>query len=644
MAVDMNYKIIVGKPMPLGTTKIAGGINFAVMVQGKEDKNCSVILYKKGTLEVVTEIAFSKEMKFGKVYAMCIQGISLNEFDYNYRIGNKVVTDPYAMIINGGKVFGENDKTKKTSAVYEDKFKWDGDAFPKTSFSDSIIYRLHVRGFTMNRYSRVRKKGTFAGIVEKIPYLKQLGITMVELMPAYEFNENSGTLPDKVNYWGYTDADYLMPKVAYSYKKDARSAVVEFKTMVKELHKNGIEVCMEFAFDDSITPNYMIDCFRHWVINYHIDGIHCNMDNDIRGAVSADPYLTDTKIISTGFDSDNFSNVKHLGESNCVFMNTARKFLKGDGAQVEDMAFRVRYNKPFAQSINYMASNDTFTMMDMVSYENKHNEDNGEYNKDGMEYNYTWNCGIEGETRKKDVLAIRKRQLKNAMCLLMLSQGTPMIYAGDGFGDSAKGKNNPYCQDNDISYVNWRAMDKNKEYFEFTKQLICFRKAHNILHGEMPMEMKDYHSLGMPDMSFHSERTWSLDGNVLNRHFGVMLYGKYSKLLGKKEEESLFIGFNMGWEDKFIGLPAPGRGKQWKFSFSSNEEVKEIQLNQNAMMARSLRVPPRSVVVLEGEDAPEEEKQAVEDKTLNMGKVSAKRKGPAKRKESVKRKGTGRLK
>ena len=187
-------------------------------------------------------------------------------------------------------------------------------------------------------------------------------------------------------------------------------------------------------------------------------------------------------------------------------------------------------------------------------------------------------------------------------------------------------------------------MDKNKEYFEFTKQLICFRKAHNILHGEMPMEMKDYHSLGMPDMSFHSERTWSLDGNVLNRHFGVMLYGKYSKLLGKKEEESLFIGFNMGWEDKFIGLPAPGRGKQWKFSFSSNEEVKEIQLNQNAMMARSLRVPPRSVVVLEGEDAPEEEKQAVEDKTLNMGKVSAKRKGPAKRKESVKRKGTGRLK
>lgn len=639
----MNYKITVGKPMPLGTTKIAAGINFAVMVQGKEDKNCSVILYKKGTLDVVTEIAFTREMRFGKVYAMCIQGISMNQFDYNYRIGNRVVTDPYAMLINGGKVFGENDKTRKTSSVYEDKFNWEGDVLPKTSFSDSIIYRLHVRGFTMNRYSKVRKKGTFAGIVEKIPYLKELGITMVELMPAYEFNENSGTINGKVNYWGYTDADYLMPKVAYSYRKDAKSAVNEFKTMVKELHKNGIEVCMEFSFDDSVTPNYMIDCFRHWVINYHIDGIHCNMDNDIRGAVSADPYLTDTKIISVGFDSDNFSNVKHLGESNCVYMNIARRFLKGDEAQVGDMAFRIRYNKPFAQAINYFANNNTFTMMDMVSYENKHNEANGEYNKDGDEWNYTWNCGAEGETKKKDIRLRRIRQLKNAMCLLMLSQGTPMIYAGDEFGNSAKGNNNPYCQDNDVSYVNWRAIDKNKEYFEFTKELIRFRKAHNILHSEKPMEMKDYRSLGMPDMSFHSERTWSLDSNVLTRFFGVMLYGKYAGLLTKKEEESLYIGFNMGWEEALIGLPAPGRGKKWKFAFSSNEEVKEVQISETKMMARSLWVPPRSVVVLEGEDAPEEMK-LFEDKVTKVDSDKPKTKMSVENKVAAKKKGAGKLK
>lgn len=643
MAEDMNYKITVGKPMPLGTTKIAAGINFAVMVQGKEDKNCSVILYKKGTLDVVTEIAFTKEMRFGKVYAMCIQGISMNQFDYNYRIGNRVITDPYAMLINGGKVFGENDKTRKTSSVYEDKFNWEGDVLPKTSFSDSIIYRLHVRGFTMNRYSKVRKKGTFAGIVEKIPYLKELGITMVELMPAYEFNENSGTINGKVNYWGYTDADYLMPKVAYSYRKDAKSAVNEFKTMVKELHKNGIEVCMEFSFDDSVTPNYMIDCFRHWVINYHIDGIHCNMDNDIRGAVSADPYLTDTKIISVGFDSDNFSNVKHLGESNCVYMNIARRFLKGDEAQVGDMAFRIRYNKPFAQAINYFANNNTFTMMDMVSYENKHNEANGEYNKDGDEWNYTWNCGAEGETKKKDIRLRRIRQLKNAMCLLMLSQGTPMIYAGDEFGNSAKGNNNPYCQDNDVSYVNWRAIDKNKEYFEFTKELIRFRKAHNILHSEKPMEMKDYRSLGMPDMSFHSERTWSLDSNVLTRFFGVMLYGKYAGLLTKKEEESLYIGFNMGWEEALIGLPAPGRGKKWKFAFSSNEEVKEVQISETKMMARSLWVPPRSVVVLEGEDAPEEMK-LFEDKVTKVESDKPKTKMSVENKVAAKKKGAGKLK
>lgn len=599
MSNEMKYKVKVGQPIPLGATKTANGINIAVIVDGKEEKNLSVILYKKGTLEVVTEIAFTTDMRFGKVYAMCIQGLSLNEFDYNYRIGNVVKTDSYAVMINGGQVFGENNAACKTSAVFEDKFQWDDDIRPGIRFSDSIIYRLHVRGFTMNRYSKVRKKGTFAGIIEKIPYLKELGINMVELMPAYEFNENSGMKDGKVNYWGYTDADYLMPKVAYSYKKNAKSAINEFKTMVKELHKNGIEVCMEFAFDNHITPNYMIDCFRHWVIHYHIDGIHCNMRDDMRGAVSADPYLTDTKIISYGFENDDFSERKHLGESNRVFMNVARKFLKGDEGQVGDMAFRIRYNKKYAQAINYIANNDTLTMMDMVSYGRKHNEANGEYNKDGIEDNYSWNCGFEGETKRKNVTALRQRQLKNAIGLVMLSQGTPMIYAGDEFGNSCGGNNNPYCQDNDVSYLDWRLVHKNKTYLEFVKKLIQFRKEHNILHLERPMMLKDYYSLGMPDMSYHSDKTWSLSSDVLSRHFGVMLYGKYCKLCGREPEENLFIAFNMHWEEQKIGLPAAGKGKEWKQVLSTDDTYEAVIEDGRKKLARMVVVPPRSILILE---------------------------------------------
>lgn len=611
MSNGMKYSVKVGRPMPLGATKTANGINLSVMVAGKDEKNVSVILYEKGTQKVVTEIVFSKDMRFGKVYAMCIQGISLNEFDYNYRIGNRIMTDPYAVMINGGKIFGENNAECKTSGVYEDRFKWDDDIRPDIMFSDNIIYRLHVRGFTMGRYSKVRKKGTFAGIVEKIPYLKELGINMVELMPAYEFNENSNMKKGKVNYWGYTDADYLMPKVAYSYKKDAKSAIKEFKTMVKELHKNGIEVCMEFSFGSDITPNYMIDCFRHWVINYHIDGIHCNMSDDIRGAVSADPYLTDTKIISYGFESDNFSNRKHLGECNRVFMNVARRFLKGDEGQVTDMAFRIRYNKPFAQAVNYIANNDTFTMMDMVSYGRKHNEENDEYNKDGIEENYSWNCGFEGETKKKSVTHLRKRQLKNAICLVFLSQGTPMLYAGDEFGNSCGGNNNPYCQDNDVSYLDWRLVNKNKDYFEFVKKIIAFRKEHNVLHLDKPFRLKDYYSLGMPDMSYHSDKTWSLNSDVLNRHFGVMLYGKYCKLSDKEPEENVFMAFNMHWNKQSIGLPTAGRGKEWKQVICTDESYEVVIEDVRKKLARTIEIPPRSVLVLVSYDL--KESKIIED-------------------------------
>src|SRR5574344_322116 len=412
MTNQLNYKVKTGIPMPLGTMQTKEGINFAMIVPGKEDQKCSLLLYKKGTLDIITEIMFSDEMRFGKVYAMCIQGLNVNEFDYNFRVGNRVITDPYAKIVQGHKYFGQQDFVRRTSSVYVDRYKWDNDVRPEIDFADSIIYRLNVRSFTMSKYSKVNKKGTFKGIINKIDYLKELGVTMIELMPAYEFNEVDG---NKVDLWGYRNANYFMPKIAYSSKKDPKEAIHEFKNMVSELHKNGLEICMEFYFEDDVTPTFMLDCFRYWVINYHIDAIHCNMNDNIRGAISADPYLARTKIISYGFNSDEFSDIKHLGEFNTVFMNTVRKFLKGDEGQVQDMAFLLRYNKECAQPVNYVSNNDAFTLMDMLSYDRKHNEANGEYNHDGSNENYSWNCGYEGSTKRKSVIELRKKQYKNAV-------------------------------------------------------------------------------------------------------------------------------------------------------------------------------------------------------------------------------------
>lgn len=640
---ELKYKIKSGNPLQLGAVKTNDGINFALMVNGREHKPCSVILYEKGTLKVAAEIAFSEEMWYGNICTMCIQGISLNNFDYNYRVGNKVITDPYAAIINGGNVFGENDVKKKTSSVYVDKFNWGDDRKPMTAFSDTVIYRLHVRGFTMHRFSKVRKKGTFAGITEKIDYLKELGITMIELMPAYEFNENVDMPEGKVNYWGYTSADYLMPKIAYSHKKDARSAIQEFKSMVKEMHRNHIEVCMEFYFDKSVSPAYMIDCFRYWVINYHIDGIHCNMSDDIKGAVSADPYLSHTKIISYGFDNDEFSVNKHLGEANRVFMNIGRRFLKGDEGMVKEMAFRIRYNKDFATPVNYMANNDSFTMMDMVSFSTKHNEENGEDNKDGTDDNYSWNCGFEGLTKRKKIYDFRIKQIKNAMCMLMLSQGAPMLYAGDEFGNSCNGNNNPYCQDNETSYLDWRLVNKNSELFDFVKMLIQFRKEHNILHLDKQMQLRDYRSLGMPDMSFHSDKTWTMDNDISGRQLGVMLYGKYCKMFKKSEEENIYIAFNMHWETKKLGLPIAGKSKEWKIAFSTDDVNKIVIDGRKVKFARSIELPPRSVAVLVSEESDEvkhEELAELEEKIKTAQKKAEAQERLRQEKYKIKNTGT----
>ena len=603
---ELCYRVRVGEPEPLGTLEKGRKlINIAIIADG--DDKCSLILYKKGTLNIATEIPFTEDMRYGNVYAMEIEGIATSDFEYAFRIGSTIVQDPFANIINGTSVWGKTPAIT-TSGVYRGKYDWQGDKPLNHSYEDTIIYRIHVRGFTKSKFSKVKHKGTFKGIVEKIPYLKELGINMVELMPAYEFNEimkNSFPVSEpramkfkqdekvKLNYWGYCEGNYFTPKASYASSKKRGAAIKEFKDMVRELHKNDIEVTMEFYFPEYINPYLIYQCFRFWVREYHIDGIHCNISEGMRDMIQKDPYLSRTKLMSYGWNEEKVYSKKHLAEYNDAFMSVARCFLKGDEGRTADMAERFRYNPGYAAVINYMSTNDTFSMMDMVSYSRNHNEANDEDNRDGRKLNYSWNCGFEGETKRKGVCALRMKQIKNAFALLLLSQGTPMIYAGDEFGHTCKGNNNPYCQDNEISWINWNLLNRNKEIYEFVKELIRFRKEHPILHLSKQMQGKDYHALGMPDISYHSEKTWTLDRDVLVRHFGVMMYGKYSRLFGQNDDSTIFIAFNMHWEEQKVGLPTAGKDCKWKILF--NTSVKEKCEIKNRM----LEIPPRTTVVLE---------------------------------------------
>lgn len=603
---DITYKVKSGEPVPLGTLeKGRKSVNFAIMAEG--DEKCSLILYKRDTGKIATEIPFTDDMRFGNVYAMLVEGIAYSEYDYAYRIGTSIRQDPFARIINGCYEWGRADK-EISSGIARNNYDWQGDRPLRHTFEDTIIYRMHVRGFTKSKYSKVRHKGTFKGIIEKIPYLKELGITMVELMPAYEFNEviesnaskseprvkewNRKNSPSRINYWGYCEGDYFTPKASYAASAMRGAAIKEFRDMVRELHKNDIEISMEFYFPESINPYIILECFRFWVREYHIDGIHCNVSDGIKDMIQKDPYLSRTKLIGYGWNNEKVYAMKHLAECNDVFMNTARCFLKGDEGRTVDMAFRLKYNPASAANINYLANNDTFSIMDMFSYSSKHNSENGEDNKDGREQNYSWNCGVEGNTRRKNVLQLRKRLVENSFMILLLSQGTPMIYAGDEFGNTCNGNNNPYCQDNETSWLDWRLIKKNNEIFEFVKSLISFRKQHPILHISKEMKCRDYHSLGMPDMSYHSEKTWVIDRSAFCRHFGVMLYGKYSCLDGKKEDNSIFIAFNMHWEEQSIGMPVNGKNKKWNIVFNTNSEC-DVEIKE-----RMLLLPPRTAVVL----------------------------------------------
>lgn len=607
-----DFKIVQGMPLPLGVSITGNVVNFAVESTANM---LEVVLYPKSGGKGIN-IGFPDSSRIGNVHYMSVCNLNIDEYDYNYCADGDVFTDIRACALSGREVWAERlyeedgekkqplinskpdfhkskPKEKIMTRFVNHNFDWKDDLAPCVRFEDTIIYRMHVRGFTKHASSAVKHKGKFRGIIEKIPYLKSLGITYIELMPAYEFDEMleldyPAYFAEKteecqlVNYWGYTNAFYYAPKQSYA----SEDAVIELKELVYALHKEGIELGMEFYFSYGTDKRFIADCLRYWLLNYHIDGFHINTEIAPADIIATDPMLARTKLFAAGWN-----NVQPLDRNIAVwnrnFMCTVRRFLKGDDGMVEGFVSGVLDNPNDHAVVNFLADHNCMTVRDMVSYEKKHNEANGENNNDGENYNFSWNCGIEGETKKRKILDCRLKQMKNAWVMLLCSQGIPMIMAGDEFGRTQAGNNNPYCHDNEINWINWKLQKSNKVLLDYVKQLIAFRKDNKILHMPRRLMQMDSMSCGYPDVSVHGIRAWYPDMEYYSRHTGLLYCSRYAN-----QEGYIYIAYNMYWEEQIMALPGLDADLEWELYLRTDKGLDELIIED-----RRCNMPARSVYI-----------------------------------------------
>lgn len=615
-----DYVIKEGNYKEQGITRYHKG--YQITYAGKHVESLSLVVYSKNSKEIQEEIKLPLEYKKGNLYSAYVEGLDIRNRDYHFRVNGKLLVDPYAKAITGREIWGQKRAEQDVYGRYvQESYDWQEDKPPRCPSWQMIIYKIHVRGFTKHKTSKVRHKGTFTGIVEKLPYLKELGITTLELMPSYEFEEvrereynYSPAYPIEhlednsyLNYWGYGRGNYFTPKYTYAATRNPRK---EFKDMIKAVHDQGMEVVMEFCFEPYTNQNFILDCVKYWVEEYHIDGVHLYGEQLPVVLLAQEPTLSEIKIFQNYQDTravyapEEAVEYRNLFEYNSGFQSTGRKLLKGDGGQISDFAYRNRKNEEQQAVINYMAGHDGFTMYDSVCYEKKHNEENGESNKDGCNFNDTWNCGVEGDTRRKKVQQLRKNQLKNAFSLVLLSQGVPMILGGDEYCNSQKGNNNPYCQDNEVSWVIWQENAFQKEILEFVKHLIAFRKKHPVISGMVRMRVMDYLACGYPDISYHSEKAWTPYFDEDSRYVGIMYCGNYVCINKVENDDFLYVAYNMHWEKHSFALPNLPKGQKWALVADTSKPMgsdwfpeNEEQILEEQM---GIEVNPRSVVILRG--------------------------------------------
>jgi glycogen operon protein len=702
-----------GRPYPFGATPVPGGVNFSVF--SRHADYCVLVLFKKGAEQPYAEIPFRGmftrpgsgepfwgDFRIGNVFSMVVFNLNYEEIEYGFRMGapypkvergkpgfhrfdsRQVLLDPYARAIGGRDTWGQlpdwNQQFQHRGRIVYDDFDWESDRPLEIPAEELVVYEMHVRGFTRDESSGVRYAGTFAAMRDKIPYLKELGVNAVELLPIYEFDELEGVHnhPDTgemlVNYWGYSTVGFFAPKAAYAATgktKDGTMVVDELKTLVKDLHANGIEVLLDVVFNHTAEGNeygptisfrgidnvtyYMLspegyyfnfsgtgntlncnnpvvrgmvlDCLRYWASEYHIDGFRFDLaailGRDQSGApmanpplleaLAADPVLAKCKLIAEAWDAGGLYQVGSFpafgrwAEWNGKYRDTLRRWLKGDGGLTSDLALRLQGSPDLyasrgpTASVNFITCHDGFSLMDMVSYNTKHNEANGENNNDGANDNNSWNCGWEGDTDDPGINQLRKRQVKNALALLMVSQGVPMIYMGDEVGKSQSGNNNVYCHDNQLSWLDWNLLQNNADLLRFASRLIAFRKAHILFHNRWHLRGQDYLGTGYPDISWHGERAWQPDWSEGSRLLAFMLDGKHA-WGGTKQDDSIYVVSNTHWEGHDVELPGLPEGLRWHVfaNTGANESEDAWDLGSEPQLSDQSRlfVGPRSVVIL----------------------------------------------
>ncbi len=710
LRIDMNpthtfdgYKLRHGTPLPFGATIVpGGGINFSVF--SRHATSCELVLFKKHEPEPFIIIPFtSKEDDYhfviGNVFTMIVFDLHYEDIEYAYRMDGpyrleegfrfdktKNLLDPYAKLIGGRDIWKQqpdwNNQYQHRSRIIFDDFDWKNDKPLEIPFEDLVIYEMHVRSFTAHESSKVSasKRGTYAAIREKIPYLKELGINCVELLPIHEFDEfeNSKPNPTKpdemlVNYWGYSTVGFFAPKAGYAATGKFGMQADEFKKLISDLHANGIEVILDVVFNHTaegnekgsyisfrgidnstyylLTPdgyyynfsgtgntmncnnpivrNMILDCLRYWVSEYHIDGFRFDLaailSRDDKGAPMAnpplleslayDPILGKCKLIAEAWDAGglyqvgSFPSWGRWAEWNGKFRDDIRKFLTGESGMIGAIAQRIQgspdlyhWRSPTA-SVNFITCHDGFTIMDMFSYNHKHNDANGENNNDGDNNNHSWNCGWEGESTDEGINFLRKKQIKNTFALLLLCRGVPMILSGDEMGNTQFGNNNAYCQDNEISWLNWDDLEKNRELFHFAKNMINFRHDHPVLRHNRFFQNRDYMNTGYADISWHGTQSWNADWGDGSRTLAFLLDGKHAKE-GAVEDNYIFVAINMHWEGHTFEIPHPPEGVKWHLA--ANTDMPEgsdiFATGEEPMLEQQYHflVGARSIVILIG--------------------------------------------
>lgn len=675
--------------MTLGVTRSGRNLNFAVAV-GDTDEVLLKLYKNAQDLQPETVLKLDGSFRYGNIFAVTIKNFSGRGYTYLYEAKGVSFVDPYARLISGREVYGKalTRKAKKLVRAYvsENSFDWKEEKAPGLDFEELIIYKLHIRGFT--KAAGGAHGGTYRGVADKIPYLKDLGINAVLLMPCMEYNEvyeaepevgvpefvsskfykgstveefrsgvpgpaeskteagqnntaaagnqtvendvNGGkpgiseTLPpgklnplgasseeltylsdikQKVNFWGYTSFYYFFaPKASYAYQPE--KADYEFKYMVSKLHEAGIEVLMEVSIPQATNRSMMLDALRYWVREYRIDGFKLNLDCIDPNLIACDPYLSRAKLIGNSWNTDEIYPREYTPDSrrlafyNDAFSADLRRFLKSDEGMSGQALHHIADNKGKATRINYITDHNGFTLADLYMYDVKHNEANGEHGRDGTDMNYSWNCGAEGPDKHKKIRELRLKMRKNAVAALLLSQGVPLIFAGDEMGNSQNGNNNAYCQDNEIGWINWKKNRTDAEFYQFVKELISLRKSHSVLRNKIALKNMDYLSAGKPDVSFHSLQAWYPDYSYYNRCIAVMYSGAYALVDRSRKDEDFYIACNMYWDEKEFEIPNETEGKEWCFELSTEKLSAKAYAQGEAVTERTVKIPGRCIVVL----------------------------------------------